>query len=91
MRTIVKAVAASALLSFFVIPPALANSDDAKWIKQCVSDNSDQHQSDATIASYCSCMNNKMSESETRTITQWEKSHPKAEEACAREAGWVGK
>ena len=91
MRTIVKAVAASALLSLFVISPALANSDDAKWIRQCVSDNSDQHQSAATIASYCSCMDNKMPESETRSVTQWEKSHPKAEEECSREAGWVGK
>ncbi len=91
MKTVLKLITASAFLALFFIPPALANSDDAKWIKQCVADNADQHQSAATVASYCSCMDNKMPESETRSVTQWEKSHPKAEEQCAREAGWVGK
>ena len=91
MKTVLKAVLASAILSLLIMPSAWANSDDAKWIRQCVSDNSDQHQSAETIASYCSCMDNKMPESETRTVTQWEKTHPRAEEECSREAGWVGK
>jgi hypothetical protein len=33
-------------------------------------------------------MNNKMSDNETRTITQWEKSHPQERKACERVAGW---
>jgi hypothetical protein len=33
-------------------------------------------------------MNNKMSDNETRSISQWEKANPKARAACDREAGW---
>lgn len=91
MKTLLPAIAASALLSLFAVAPAFANADDAAWIKRCVSDNSDQHQSDATIASYCSCMDNKMPSDETLSITAWEKTHPNAQEACSREAGWVSK
>jgi hypothetical protein len=29
-----------------------------------------------------------MSDSETRTISQWEKANPKAMAACEKEAGW---
>lgn len=82
---------AASLLCFASVPAAWANSDDAAWISRCVSDNSDQNQSDATIAAYCSCMDNKMSSNETRSITTWEKSHPKAQEACSSEAHWVSK
>lgn len=71
--------------------PARADSDDIKWIGQCVSDNKDEGQSVQTITAYCTCMNNKMSSSETRSITQWEKSNPRAMEACANQAGWKGK
>jgi hypothetical protein len=83
---------AVAVLSGFMlvgaVAPALANSDDAAWIRRCVSDNKDEGQSATTIAVYCSCMNNKMSSNETRSITTWEKSHPAAQEACSREAHW---
>ena len=73
--------------------PALAqqSADDVKWIKECVSDNKDEGQAAPVILSYCTCMNNKMSNNETRSITQWEKSNPRAMEACARQAGWRGK
>jgi hypothetical protein len=33
-------------------------------------------------------MNNKMDEKETRSITQWEKSHESERLACDKEAGW---
>ena len=33
----------------------------------------------------------KMSESETRSVTEWEKANPQAMEACSTEAGWKGK
>jgi hypothetical protein len=73
--------------------PAFAQqtSDDVKWIKECVADNKDEGQSAPVILGYCTCMNNKMSSNETRSITQWEKANPRALEACAREAGWKGK
>jgi hypothetical protein len=90
MKFIATAIAAS-FLCLVGVQTASANADDAAWIKRCVSDNSDQHQSDATIATYCSCMNEKMSSDETLSITAWEKSHPAEQEACSKEAGWVSK
>jgi hypothetical protein len=70
--------------------PAFANADDDAWIAKCVSDNADQGQSAETIATYCSCMNGKMSSSETLSITAWEKLHPVEEKACSKAANWKG-
>ena len=70
---------------------AQQSSDDVKWITQCVKDNKDEGQPAPVILSYCTCMNNKMPESETRSITQWEKANPRTMEACSAEAGWKGK
>jgi hypothetical protein len=64
------------------------SSDDIKWIAQCLSDNQKEGASADTVQKYCSCMNNKMSESETQSISQWEKTHPKEMAACEAEAGW---
>jgi hypothetical protein len=75
----------------FAAAPARADSDDVKWVGQCVSDNKDEGQAVQVIMSYCTCMNNKMSSNETRSITQWEKANPRAMEACATQAGWKGK
>src|SRR3977135_4497376 len=55
--------------------PALAqrqSADDTKWITVCVDDNKDEGQSAPVVLKYCTCMNNKMSNNETRSITQWE-------------------
>lgn len=68
--------------------PAFANSDDAKWIKQCVDDNKDQGAKPEVVAAYCACMNNKMSSNETQSITEWEKTHVEERKACDKEAGW---
>jgi hypothetical protein len=86
-------VAAIAFAAVSPLQPALAqqNADDVKWITECVSDNKDEGQTAPVILGYCTCMNNKMSSNETRSITQWEKANPRAMEACAREAGWKGK
>lgn len=70
---------------------AQQSSDDVKWITQCVKDNTDEGPSAPVILAYCTCMNNKMPESETRSITQWEKANPRTMEACSAEAGWKGK
>ncbi|MDQ0504350.1 hypothetical protein [Xanthobacter agilis] len=70
---------------------AQQTADDIKWITQCVDDNKDEGQAAPVVLAYCTCMNNKMSSDETRSITQWEKANPRAMEACSTKAGWKGK
>jgi hypothetical protein len=84
-------LAVSAFLALSATAPARADSDDVKWVGQCVSDNKDEGQSVDVITGYCSCMNDQMSSSEAQSITQWKKSHKKEMEACATKAGWKGK
>jgi hypothetical protein len=64
-----------------------ATTDDVKWINQCVQDNKGGAAEDVVLK-YCTCMNNKMSENETLSITQWEKTHVAERQACDKEAGW---
>jgi hypothetical protein len=65
------------------------NADDVKWINQCIDDNRGEAGGTPQIVrSYCMCMNEKMDDNETRSITQWEKSHPAARKDCERKAGW---
>jgi hypothetical protein len=68
--------------------PALADADDAAWIKKCVSDNKREGATPEVVAAYCSCMNGKMSSNETLSITAWEKTHPAEMAACDKESGW---
>ena len=86
------AVAAFLIAASFVavspISPALANADDAAWIKRCVNDNKREGATPEVVAAYCSCMNGKMSTSETLSITAWEKTHPDEMAACDKEPGW---
>ena len=63
------------------------NADDRKWINQCISDNKGGA-SDDIIRKYCTCMNDKMDNNETRSITQWEKNHPAERAACDKASGW---
>jgi hypothetical protein len=63
-------------------------TDDVKWIAQCVKDNSDQGAKRLVVLKYCTCMNNKMTDDETQSITEWEKTHPEEQKACEGEAGW---
>ncbi len=82
---------AMAFLSLGVLcAGGIAQADDnAKWVAQCQKDNSDAKVSEAVVTKYCTCMNNKMSDSETRTITEWEKANPELRKACEKEAGWM--
>jgi hypothetical protein len=64
-----------------------ATTDDVKWINACLKDNKGEA-ADAVILKYCTCMNNKMSDNETRSITQWEKTHETERKACDKESGW---
>ena len=69
-------------------PASAATTDDVKWINQCVDDNKNEGAKKDVILKYCTCMNNKMDDNETRSITQWEKTHKKEMDACSRQAGW---
>jgi len=74
--------------SFFTSSAAVAaTTDDVKWINACVKDNKGEA-ADAVILKYCTCMNNKMSNNETQSITQWEKTHVAERKACDKESGW---
>jgi hypothetical protein len=78
------------LLAALSITTTMANAvttDDVKWINQCVADNKGDA-SAAVVLKYCTCMNNKMSDNETQSITQWEKTHVAERKACDKEAGW---
>jgi hypothetical protein len=84
-------VAVLAVTATVTILPAQAqrqSADDTKWITECVSDNKDEGQSAPVVLAYCTCMNSKMSNNETRSITQWEKANPNTQEACSKQAGW---
>ncbi|SFJ67913.1 hypothetical protein SAMN05216304_111139 [Bosea sp. OK403] len=89
--TLATAAVAFALLAgqtLFMGRAAMAQSaDDAKWVGQCLIDNAGGA-AEPIVRKYCVCMNNKMSDNETRSITQWEKSNPAARAACDKEAGW---
>ncbi len=88
MRAIKLAVGTILFASSFMIGAARADSDDVKWIAQCLKDNQDAKVSADVITKYCTCMNNKMSSDETQSISQWEKTHVAERKACDREAGW---
>lgn len=65
------------------------NADDMKWINQCINDNkSEPGGTPPIVRAYCICMNEKMDNNETRSVTQWEKANPGARKACEKTAGW---
>lgn len=63
-------------------------ADDMKWIAQCLKDNKDEGAKEEVVFKYCKCMNDKMDENETRSISQWEKANPQARKDCEKKAGW---
>lgn len=83
--TIVLAALGAALFSSAAYA---ASADDKKWIAQCISDNKDEGAKASVVRAYCECMVDKMPESETRSVTQWEKSHETERKACDKEVGW---
>jgi len=74
--------------SILVATRALADSSDAEWIAECIEDNKNANVPIEVVTKYCTCMNNKMSSNETRSITEWEKAHPRERAECDKEAGW---
>ena len=81
-------IAASLVAILSMSSAARADSDDVKWIAQCLKDNQDAKVDASIIQKYCSCMNNKMSSNETQSISQWEKTHVAERAACDKESGW---
>lgn len=84
---IIATVLVFAAASYTATAAFAATTDDVKWINQCVKDNKGDA-SDAVILKYCTCMNNKMDNNETQSITQWEKTHVAERKACDKESGW---
>ena len=66
------------------------NADDMKWINQCINDNKDNKEgaSGDVVRKYCMCMNEKMGNNESQSISTWEKTHKAERQACDKEAGW---
>ncbi len=85
-------VAAMVLGASFAASPVSAqkmNADDLKWVNECIEDSKGEPGATPAIArAYCICMNEKMSDNETRSITEWEKTHPVERRACDKQAGW---
>jgi hypothetical protein len=65
-----------------------ADSDDMKWIAQCIMDNKDEGKPMEVVQKYCECMNSKMSETERLSVSEWEKKHPQEEKECSEKSGW---
>lgn len=82
-------LAAVAAIGISQTASAQMTNDDLKWVNQCISDNKgEKGGTPAIVRAYCICMNEKMDDNETRSITQWEKANPKARVACEKQAGW---
>lgn len=75
--------------SFAISSAAFADADDTKWIEKCMADNVSEKQTTETVKIYCECMNDKMSSSETKSISEWEKTHKAEEQECSKKAGWT--
>jgi uncharacterized protein YggL (DUF469 family) len=89
MKTLASVLAALAAMTLSDVASAQMNADDMKWINQCIADNKgEKGGTPAIVRAYCICMNEKMDDNETRSITQWEKANPNARVACEKQAGW---
>ena len=68
---------------------AQLSKDDVKWINQCIADNKGVPGGTAEVVrKYCMCMNEEMDDSETRSVTAFEKANPKIRAKCDAAAGW---
>jgi hypothetical protein len=84
------------VLSLLLALPLVAGSaafadtteDDVTWINQCIADNKREGASEDVVRKYCVCMDNAMGKDETKSITEWEKTHLDETAACDKEAGW---
>lgn len=66
----------------------MAQTPEVRLVNQCISDSAAYPVSDQIKTMYCSCMVAKMSDGETRSVTQFEKANPAIRNDCAKRAGW---
>ena len=83
------AIMGLALGTVLVGGAAYADNDDLRWVAKCVQDNASATVEADVVAKYCACMNNKMDENETLTITQWQATHPTELATCKGKVGWA--
>ena len=86
-----KVAFAAAVLGLALAFPAVTvaqTGDDKKWIDKCVKDNKDEGAKASVVRAYCACMNEKMDDNETLSISAWEKKNPKAMKECEKKSGW---
>jgi len=86
--------AAIAALTLGVQAPVAQAAAEGDIIGQCLEDNGDEGQSTKTLATYCSCANEKMMQDNYGRdidISEWEKMNPDGQEACSKEAGWISR
>jgi hypothetical protein len=81
------ALALGATLASGVVAQQMT-ADDLAWINRCVRDNQRSGATPEVVRKYCICMNEKMDNTETQSITTWEKSHPKEMAECDKESDW---
>jgi len=87
MKTLFLMFAAAVALSSSSALAQKMNADDLKWVNKCIDDNKGGAEA-SIIRKYCICMNEKMDDNETQSISQWEKTHAKERKACDKESGW---
>jgi hypothetical protein len=78
------------LVASLIATPAFADTteDDVTWINQCIADNKKEGAAEDVVRKYCVCMNNAMGDEESKSVSEWEKTHPDETKACDKEAGW---
>lgn len=84
----VKIALTGLLVSMIACGSAFADADDTKWIAKCIKDNKGEGAKEEVIYKYCTCMNDKMDANETKSISEWEKTHQTEMKACEKKAGW---
>jgi CHASE3 domain sensor protein len=87
MKLVVGSLLAGCVMASSAAVAQQMTTDDLKWVNQCIRDNRGGASADI-IRKYCMCMNEKMDENETRSISEWEKANPRARAACDKESGW---
>jgi len=81
-------IAALSFVGCLVASAALATTDDVRVVNQCVADSAGYAVSEKIKIMYCTCMVGKMSENETRSVSQFEEANPRMRDDCAKRAGW---
>lgn len=84
--------AAIAVIAIGFQAPVARAAQEGDIIGQCLEDNADEGQTTETLATYCSCANEKMMQDNYGRdidISDWEKINADGQEACSKEAGWI--